>query len=500
VNVAFLGWARLSAQEREGSGYNLSASELAAGLAERGHRVAYLRSGMDYGVVRAPHVRHFETWRDVACFDLVNSPNLSPAGHNFRNMAAELRSPEQTALVLAWLDEVGAELVHVHSLEGFPLDTIEAIRATARPVVVTPHNYWYVCPQVDLLYQERELCFDYAGGRRCATCIECLPPASARRRRAIWQSLERKLGTGATAFAHAKLVGLRRRMRGQPADAALAPPPSLGASPLDQNERFLAATHHRVAENAYGERRAAGVAALNRASVVIPPSDFLCRVHAAMGVEERLLRVVRLGAPHFDRIHRRARLSPFYQQRPWSAKDARTPLRFGFLGTTRNNKGLRVLVDAIPLLPEEVRRRCQFLIRASGDDRTFRSMLSAYPEVQFAGGYDAQQLLAAAGEYDVGVMTHVWFENSPLVLLEHLHAGKFTLSPRLGGPPEWITPPANGLLYAGGHPEALAQCIAQLVDGSVAIPSPSEIHEVSPLRSFADHVAEVEAVYREARG
>jgi glycosyltransferase involved in cell wall biosynthesis len=499
VNVAFLGWARLSAQEREGSGYNLSASELAAGLAQRGHRVAYLRSGMDYGVVRAPHVRHFEAWRDVACFDLVNSPNLSPAGHNFRNMAAESRCPSQVSLVLGWLDEVAAELVHVHSLEGFSLDLVDAIRTSGRPVVVTPHNYWYVCPQVDLLYQERELCFDYAGGRRCTSCIESLAPASARRRRAVWQSLERKAGPGATAFARAKLAGLRRRLRGRPAEAAPAPP-SLGASPLDQNERFLAATHHRVSENAYGERRAAGVATLNRASIVIPPSDFLRRVHVAMGVDERLLRVVRLGAPHFDRIDRRARLSPFYHQRPWSAKDAGTPLRFGFLGTTRNNKGLRVLVDAIPLLPTEVRRRCHFLIRASGDDRAFRQMLSAYPEVQFAGGYDALQLLAAASEYDVGILTHVWFENSPLVLLEHLHAGKFTLSPRLGGPPEWITPSVNGLLYAGGHPEALAECIVQLVDGSVAIPSASEIHEATPLRSFPDHVAEVEAVYREVAG
>src|SRR4029453_2934571 len=97
-------------------------------------------------------------------------------------------------------------------------------------------------------------------------------------------------------------------------------------------------------------------------------------------------------------------------------------LRFGFLGTTRNNKGLRVLVDAIPLLPTEVRRRCHFLIRASGDDRAFRQMLSAYPEVQFAGGYDALQLLAAASEYDVGILTHVWFENSPLGLLAHSHA------------------------------------------------------------------------------
>src|SRR4030095_4025279 len=121
-------------------------------------------------------------------------------------------------------------------------------------------------------------------------------------------------------------------------------------------------------------------------------------------------RGARADAPPSAAVARPPRLSPFYHQRPWSAKDAGTPLRFGFLGTTRNNKGLRVLVDAIPLLPTEVRRRCHFLIRASGDDRAFRQMLSAYPEVQFAGGYDALPILADASEYERGLQPHVWLD------------------------------------------------------------------------------------------
>ena len=213
TRIALLGWAQLSLQERQGTGYNLYASELASGLVQRGHAVFYLRSGLDYALGRGIHIAPFESWRGVHCSHLFNSPNLSPAAENFRNMSAEMRCPELTEHVLRWLDEVRADLVHVHSLEGFPLDLPAAIRASGRPLVVTPHNYWYLCPQVDLLYRERELCEDYEGGRRCIDCVGAPDPSSARRRRAARQTLDRLLGPGFVPATRAQLSTIRAALR-----------------------------------------------------------------------------------------------------------------------------------------------------------------------------------------------------------------------------------------------------------------------------------------------
>jgi glycosyltransferase involved in cell wall biosynthesis len=216
-----------------------------------------------------------------------------------------------------------------------------------------------------------------------------------------------------------------------------------------------------------------------------------------MGVTESKLRWVRLGQPHFDQINRKARRSPFYDLRPWDLATATRPLRFGFYGTVRNNKGLEVLLQAIPLLQTVIRQRCQFIIRALGWDWPLRKRLSAYPEVSFAGGYDLLQLIASAGDYDVGVLPHIWFENSPLVMLEHLHAGKFVIASRLGGPADFITPEKNGLLFAAGRPDELAACITCVVKGEVVLPSPREIHQASLLQSYPAHVMEVQGIYRE---
>ncbi len=554
LTIALIGWARLSAQGKEGSGYNLSASELARGLVLAGHRVSYLAAGMTYRLwPRGPHVAKREDWAGVSCWEIRNSPNIAPGAFNFYRVEREVASPDETALVLKWLDEVGAQVVHIHSLEGFSLDLIGAIEASGRRVVVTPHNYWYVCPQVDLLYHERQVCEDYDGGRRCVGCLPDRHAEKTKRTRAIGQSLEYLLGLYPADVVRKMIYGLKPTLtnwtRGKliaryeqpiqnsgvladpeaplgfehvaapspddPAeivhDYTLKPgeePLPFDASPIDQNERILAnRDKHLLVLNNYGTRRHAGVEALNHASMVIPPSDYLRRVHVSMGVEESRTRRVLLGQPHFDQINRRARRSPYYDKRPWEngGASATRPLRFAFLGTTRPNKGLEVLTQALPLLAPDVRRRCSFLIRAQGWDAAFRKRLSRFPEVSVWGGFDLVQLIATGGEYDVGILPHIWLENSPLVLLENLHAGKFVISSRLGGPVDWIVEPkddqpGNGLLFAGGRPDELARCITRVVTGEATLPSAKEVHAISTLQSYPGHVRTVEGVYREVLG
>jgi len=552
LRIAILGWARLSAQASEGSGYNLSKSELARGLAMSGHTVFYLSAGMTYRVRGGPRIAPRERWGGVECFELINSPNLAPSAHNFRNVLTETSCPSESALVLRWLDEVRAEVVHIHSLEGYGLDLIGAIEDSGRPVVVTPHNYWFLCPQVDLLHQERRVCEDYDGGQRCVGCLEAIPPRTMMRKRAWDQLIQRRLGPFAASVIKRVLdkagPAARRIARTAVAPSPDLPPPNpdrladpeiawgfsieppvataaagnghaapppdglirhdlplekhekpvpFDAAPEDANERLLAARHHLKVLNDYGRRRIAGIEALNRASLIIPPSDFLRRLHVSMGVDEARTRWVRLGQPHFDQINRRARRSPFYDVVPWEASTATRPLRFAFFGTTRPNKGLEVLAQAIPLLPREVRQRAQFSIHAYGMDFAYRKRLSLYPEVTVRPGYDLYQLIGSWGEYDVGILPHIWLENSPLVMLEHLHAGKFVVASRLGGPVDWITPPKNGLLFQAGRPDALASCITRLVRGEVPIPTPRQVHEATVLRSYPDHVAEIESIYYE---
>ncbi len=537
--IAILGWARLALQAAEGTGYNLSASELAAGLVLMGHRVVYLSSGIQYSLIPGMRIRPRETWRGIECHELINSPNLSPSAANFKNPRREAESKKQSELVVSFLKEQGVEIVHTHTLEGQGLDLVGAIKAAGIPVVVTLHNYWHACPQVDLIYNEHELCFDYEGGRRCTRCLNESKPGVRKVKRIAKRIAERSLGPRQAELIKSKSRRLiRKALNGEEAtgivqrqpkpDRELAMghdtagrsdtvldhafPESNGKAPrepaplpMDANEKFLEnrEVHLRVL-NDYGRRRVAGIGALNSADLVTPPTDYNARLHASMGVDPQRLRVVPYGQPHFDQINRRARRSPFYEHAPWRAETASRPLRFGFFGTVRPNKGLEVLVRAIDLLESDIRKRCQFVIRAHGGDWAFRKRMAKYPEVNFLGGYDLLQLIAAGGEYDVGILPHIWMDNSPLVMWEHLHAGKMIIAARLGGAADTITPldnphghPGNGLFFPGGQPEKLAERMTQLIRGEFAIPSASDVHKATKLTSYPEHVTTVDAIYTE---
>ncbi|MDX2146728.1 MAG: glycosyltransferase [Planctomycetota bacterium] len=549
-----IGWARLSAQQAEGSGYNLSASELASGLALAGHDVCYIRSGMDYSLRPDMFLRHVETWRGVRCYHIFNSPNLAISRFNFQNTNKEMNCPEQTRLVMRWLDEQRAEIVHVHALEGFSMDLMAAIRESGRPLLVTPHNHWYVCPQVDLLAREVEVCLDHEGGRRCVACISTPRPGEEIWRRKLGQTMHRLLGRNSVRSAREARATLIQRIRHaldkppvivsgehdahpglawQPpssADAAsrqretpvasrvhapdgLDPAshgPALARSTWDTNEQAADPARRDVrlrVVNVYGKRRHAGIDAINRADLVLGPSRSLLSVLTGLGLAERKARFVRYGQPHLDQLRRLATESPFYRCTPW-APDAPQPLRLAFHGTVHNNKGLDVLTRAIPLLSDQALRRCHFTIRAWGDDTLFRRRLRRFPQVTFAGGFDTVNLPGMMGQFDVGVLSHTWLENCPLVMLEFLSAGKFTIAARLGGPAEFIHPPSsaepgNGLLFSGGCPDELAACIERIADGRVRLPTPEQVHAASDLQTYVGHVREVMACYEEllaARG
>ncbi len=521
LRIAMLGWALPSLQEREGSGYNLSASELAAGLAERGHSVLFLRAGIDYaataaGRVGSPTVVERETWRGVRCFDGVNFRNVAPGNFNFRNIEAQIASPRDAAVVVEWLRSVEPDVVHIHSMEPFGFDLIAAIKEAGFKCVATPHNYYWLCPQIDLLARERDICTDYEGGERCVGCIGAPEAERVRRERALVQTAAKSPGLRSAL----RVLGAGRSLIG--AAAGLWPRPGTGEQertghadvengdglpeslpPRDASlhDELLKRDRHLVVLNDYGRRRAAAVTAMNRLDRVLCPGAFLLRVYEAMGVRREILEHVPLGQPHFDRLRAAAEASPFFDKRPWDPKTATRPLRFAYFGNPYPNKGLATLARAVLLMPEAARARMHLMLRVAGDAERFRRGLAGVPQVSFHGAYRIEDTLGAAGEFDVGILPSTGLDNSPLVLLEFLNAGKFAIASRLGGPTgfvrEWEgSKPGNGVYFRAADAVDLARVMTAVVAGEITVPSPREVHGASDLCTHQEHVAGVEGVYR----
>jgi glycosyltransferase involved in cell wall biosynthesis len=273
-------------------------------------------------------------------------------------------------------------------------------------------------------------------------------------------------------------------VRKAPGHDSPTPPHIKEAEPHDpaRIDRLLRGDHHLRVLNAYGQRRVAAVDALNHASAILCPSAFVLETHAAMGVSRERLVHVPLSLPHLDELRANAVVARDHDEVPWRASDSR-PLRICFLGTVHPNKGLMTLLRAVLSLTPSERDRIHLLVHATGGDEPLRRWLAHVPQVAFLGPYDLSRLASLSREYDVAAFPNAGLDNSPLVVLEHLNLGKFTLVSDLGGVTGLINP-GNGVRVAATDPAAWASAIRDLINGEVSIPTPDQVRAASGLRCF----------------
>lgn len=90
-----------------------------------------------------------------------------------------------------------------------------------------------------------------------------------------------------------------------------------------------------------------------------------------------------------------------------AAADPAAPLTFILSGTIEPRKGQDILVEAVAMLPAEIRRRCRFLLTGKpwGMDEAFcreiEARIAALPEVEYLGTLDHQEQLGLMAAADV---------------------------------------------------------------------------------------------------
>jgi glycosyltransferase involved in cell wall biosynthesis len=133
------------------SGGTLVPERLSRELAARGHEVEVYAGWLGAG--RAP----LETWRSVDATGLaVRWVCITPFTgwsdeHNFDN-------PAVAEDFGAYLDETTPDLVHLHSLQTLGAGLVHAVADRGLPVVVTMHDFWWICARQFLCRRDHRPC------------------------------------------------------------------------------------------------------------------------------------------------------------------------------------------------------------------------------------------------------------------------------------------------------------------------------------------------------
>ncbi len=499
MRILHYNWVPFDDPEKRGGGVTVYARNTIEAQAEAGHEMYFLSSGISYNIFRKdPYFRATRNALGARCksFEIVNSPVLSPSHHSFDLFDTQFEAPEMLRMLAEFLARHGPfDAVHFHNLEGLPAAALE-LKSDFPDTrfVFSAHNYYSVCPQVNLWKGERKNCRDFHAGRDCVTCLPHQPD-----RTEVYLA-------NALAF-HLKSIGIRPNTWLFRRFFQFAP---YYRAPFEALHRFTLARQatraHRLAESLtptdvakgkgrafqgrekaqrFAERRARMIDIVSRNfDTVLAVSEQTKAVLCRFGFAPEKIAVSYIGTRHAERFD----TAP---DRP--AWDGSRPLRIAYLGYMRTDKGFWFLLKALKKLPADIASRIELVIAArdTGALRDLEKLSLRFASVTHFDGYTHDTLDEVLDGVDLGIVPPIWEDNLPQVAIEIVSRRIPILTSDTGGAQELGNNP--DFVFKSGSRAALISRLTDVVEGRLNLAGFWKAHR-KPV-SMQAHVEDLIARY-----
>ncbi len=427
------------------AGAEIYAYRLASWLLGQGHQVH---------VVTVESISHQGTQELEVVEDSYDAIPVSRLYFNYDNFDDPFRASYQNTLIGKWftefLEREAPDLVHINSCYILSGETILAAKQLGIPTLATVHDFWFACPRIILLRTNGEVC---EVPENPAECVWCL--AGERRR---FRLPEQASGGLVGRVAH-------QALRSQTVSNVLG-------------------IHPGVEDIAH--RRAYLIDTLRQADRVLAPSEFLRDVYISQGIPAEMIEYSR---PGLDTSH-------WVVPEPEENDDA-DELQITFIGQVAQHKGVHLLIDAFKRLDTSKRNA---RLKIYGGLEAFPSyvaeleaMAAGNPRIELAGRFKNALVSQILSTSDVVVVPSIWYENSPMSIMEPLAAGTPVITTNLGAMPEMVHHEVNGLLFENLDVQDLRNQLQRLLDEPELLSMLTA--NAKPVRLIDDEMQHILSVY-----
>lgn len=440
-------------------------AQVAGRLANRGHEVEVFTTAKD--IARPNLSLHTRVHEGVRVHEVFNNlyyerfreswdyPSIEPA---FDGVLASGRF----------------DVVHFQHLMYLSVGCVEKASAREIPIVFTLHDYWLQCPRFgQRVHADGGVCHTIDFGR-CGTCLSSFKYGQS--------PLEKRVGQAIGRVRETTGVNLAPLARG--VAGALSKPPASSAERGDVD-----AAHAAEMERAARERtEAMRSRVLPHVRTFLAPSRFL---------RERFVKEWAMPDGQIEHLPLGVEVDAFLAQERVRADR----IRVAFVGSLIPIKGPHLLLEAWGRLAPELRQRASLtLYGPSQHDPAFQRRLgelAASVGAELGGRIERSDMPVRLASIDLLVVPSVWFENSPLVILEARAARTPLLVSDLGGMAELVERGRSGEHFRVGDVDDLARGLTALLADRARLAALSERSVPPP--SVDDHVGELEMRFESVR-
>lgn len=377
----------------------------------------------------------------------------------------EFQHPRMRESFSAVLDQFNPDLVHVVHAQNLSGSIIEETKARGLPLIISPTDFWFICPIVQLKRPDGTVCQGPGVmGKNCFNCYtpELLPPEPE--------------------FKEALLKRFPNLI------AADKAPQS------DVLSRLLywayISTKWPKALRATSDRPAVLKEIANMADAITVPTKLMKRLFIENGIKEDLIHQVPFGIDTSKLVS-------------WCDKTPSPVMRIGFIGTLFEHKGVDILIRAFQSLKEPEKA----VVKVYGNPTQFpdyfdklkqlaESDVRTRERILFLGTFPNDSFGKVLSELDVLVVPSRWYENTPLVMQSALATKTPLIATNLGGMSELIEHEKTGLLFGLNDHLDLCRQLEELIG------QPGRLDmfrkNIGPQRTVEDMVDDLERLYRSA--
>ena len=312
----------------------------------------------------------------------------------------------------------------VHLISGYMLggQVIHAAHKSGLPVAVSPMEFWFLCPQLNLIQPTGVLCSGPESDQKCMRC----------------------------------LMEDKRRYR-RPAEIA----------PGIMNLFWSTAEHMpftQATTQAVAQRRVFLQDALDSADLVICNSQFLIHKFEQFGFNTQNYQYIRQGLT--------TTLKP--QTSAQNTNSQKEQLRLGYIGQIKYHKGVDLLVDTVIQLQDAGKAVSLDIwgneAEAQNYATTLKTRSANYPNIHWNGSYVGAKVWDVISSIDVLVVPSRWYENSPNVILEAFEMKRPVIVTNLGGMAELVESEVSGLVFELNNIDDLQRQIERLLSEPDLLP------------------------------
>lgn len=432
--------------------------KIAKELMSRGHEILVVTASppdIDARHASGPDFSEYE-YEGVKVHSIGEALRLR--GYTFRH---EYEHPEMGKHFAKLIDNFKPDLVHVMHAQNLSGSVISVSKNKKLPVVLSPTDFWFICPIVQLKRPDNSVCEGPGpGAANCLTCYtpQLIPPADQ-----ISEAISRRVPALKGAFAGT----------------------TIGKTALQtaySAYKFPAAVKATVDRPAYLRDIA------NSADAITVPTLLMKRLFTKNGINNDLIHHIQFGIDQ-------EKLLGYQEKKPSKV------LRIGYVGTLYDHKGVDILIKAFqrltPIKEPELKiygSTEQFAEYSKYLKELAQSDAKSSKRIHFLGAFHNDLFGEVLSGIDVLVVPSIWYENTPLVMQSALTTKTPLIASDLGGMSELINHGKDGFVFKVRDDKDLAEKLQLLVDQPDLL---SKFRaNIGPQRSISVMVDDLEAVYK----